>query len=99
MSQTMNKTDLVKKLDLTGVPAKLQDEILAQLGENILTSVSLEVISRLTPDDRLSFEKLLKQDDTRGVEEFLNKKIPGIDDLVKEKTSAEIEAAQRKNNN
>jgi hypothetical protein len=95
MNPTTTTDDLVKKLDLTGVPENLQNEIIAQLGENIITSVTLDVVSRLSDDDRAAFETLLQQDDSKGIEKFLSEKVPNIDDIVKERTEAEIEAAKK----
>ncbi|MES3005670.1 MAG: hypothetical protein V4664_01840 [Patescibacteria group bacterium] len=95
MNQTLNRNDLVEKMNLGGVPAEVQDQIIAQYGENVLKAVTLEVITLLSDEDRVVFEELTQSGNETKMEKFLAEKIKNLDVLIKEKSDNQIEKVRK----
>lgn len=95
MNKTLDRNDLVKKMNLEGVPADVQDQIIAQLGENVLKSVTFEIVSLLSDEDSATFDELTKGTDQEKMEKFLTEKVPTLEQIIKEKTDTQIESVRK----
>lgn len=92
MNKTLDREDLIEKMNLGGVPTDVQNQIIAQFGENVLKAVTLEIMSQLSESAVKIFEKLVNENNQKEMEKFLSEKIPNLDQLIKEKTDVQIES-------
>lgn len=95
MSKALDRNDLIEKMNLGEVSPDIQNQIISQLGENVLKSVLIEVKAELEGAEREEFDSLIKEDNPEIIERFLLEKIPNFDSLVKEKMSIQMEAVRR----
>lgn len=95
MSKALDRNDLIEKMNLGEISPDMQDQIIAQLGENVLKSVLIEVKAELEEGELEEFDSLIKKDNPETIEKFLLEKIPSFDSLVKEKMSIQMEAVRR----
>jgi hypothetical protein len=77
------KEDIMQYLGLSKLSQDKQDEILAKIGEIILKKIFIETVDKLGEEDRLAFEKMLKEgSDADSIEKFLNTKIENYDMII-----------------
>ena len=73
---------LVRELGIGGLPEEAQDEIVAKLGEIILKSLTVAIFEKLSPSAREEFEQISTKGDHALVQEFLEKNIPNLSELM-----------------
>ncbi len=74
--------NLVEEMELDKLPSEKKEELVKQMLETIESRINLEVLSVLEEDDKKELEQILDSDS--DLVEFLRKKIPDFDNLVKE---------------
>jgi len=75
---------LIKELGIGGLPKEAQDEVVGKLGEIILKSVTVAIFERLPDDARKEFEDIGKKGDQDMMQEFLQRYIPDMSELMDE---------------
>lgn len=73
---------LVRELGIGGLPDEAQDEIVAKLGEIILKSLTVAIFEKLSTGAREEFEQISAKNDHTLVQEFLEKNIPNLSELM-----------------
>jgi hypothetical protein len=82
-NQDKNKEDIMQYLGLSKLSQEKQDEILSKIGEIILKKIFIETVDKLDEEDRIEFEKMLKEgSDVESIEKFLNTKIENYDMII-----------------
>ena len=81
--QDKMKEDIMQYLGLSKLSQDKQDEILAKIGEIILKKIFIETVDKLAEEDRVEFERMLKEGtDVDSIEKFLNTKIENYDMII-----------------
>lgn len=82
-NQDKMKEDIMQYLGLSKLSQDKQDEILAKIGEIILKKIFIETVDKLDQEDRVEFERMLKEGtDVESIEKFLNTKIENYDMII-----------------
>ncbi|MDX9913645.1 MAG: hypothetical protein RBS77_03635 [Candidatus Moranbacteria bacterium] len=82
-NQDKMKEDIMQYLGLSKLSQDKQDEILAKIGEIILKKIFIETVDKLAEEDRVEFERMLKEGtDVDSIEKFLNTKIENYDMII-----------------
>lgn len=95
MKNILTREDLVVKMNLTGAPSDVQDQIIAQYGENVLKEATLEALSSLSDDDRKQLEKHIETGNEKDIEVFLAEKVTNFDQIIEEKSDALIQKIRK----
>lgn len=82
IEQEKLKEILLRDLEIGDLPAKAQEEILANLGESIMKKIMLAIFDNLPEAARAEFEVLAKNGDPAKLQIFLKSQIAGIDALI-----------------
>jgi len=84
-------TDLIAAdLGIKDLPREQQQVLIAQFGEIALKAASVVVFAKLTEDKREEFARLAKAGDAAALRAFLDKEIPGHEELAKAAVADEI---------
>jgi len=84
---TIFKENIIKELGLESLPEEKKMEILLNVGRIIQQNIILRILDELKDEkDKDEFDELLgkKGDDEQAVTEFLQSKIPNLDEIVNE---------------
>lgn len=82
-NQDKIKEDIMQYLGLSKLSQDKQDEILSKIGEIILKKIFIETVDKLGEEDRIEFERMLKEgSDAESIEKFLNTKIENYDMII-----------------
>ena len=75
--------DIVRELGLESLPQEKKEEMLAKIGELLMKQIFLETMDRLGEEGATEYERLMEGNpDQAVVENFLNEKIPGYNELI-----------------
>lgn len=77
-------------LGITDVPAEEQRTIIAQFGEVALKAATISVMKNLAEDKREEFISLAEKGDAAALKEFLDREVPGHEDIVKAAVAEEV---------
>lgn len=83
----------IKELGLADLPSDMQDEIFAQVGENIMRGVAIAALETLSLEDQVEFERVAEEGDPEKTRVFLSSKIPDFETFTQreaKKVIAEI---------
>ena len=83
----MAQPNLLEELGLQGLPSDTQARLLTQMTESLLKRITLEVLEKLSPEERQEFESIRETADFEKVTEYLRGKIPDFDAMVREKVA------------
>lgn len=78
-------------LGITTLPLEEQRTIIAQFGEVALKAATLAVIDKLAGDKRDAFAALAEAGDATALKEFLDREVPGHEELVKAAVAEEVQ--------
>lgn len=95
MNYILTRDDLVLKMNLEGIPTEVQDQVIAQYGENVLKGATLEALSSLSEEDKKQLESHIETGNEKEIEIFLAEKVTNFDKIIKEKSDAEIEKIRK----
>ena len=87
--------NLVEKLGLMSLPEEDRDAILEKTGHVVFQKVLARIMENLLDQDKVAFEALFSNEETKeeDILNFLNSKIPNLDDLVREEVSGFLKEA------
>lgn len=77
-------------LGITDVPAEEQRTVIAQFGEVALKAATISVMKNLAEDKREAFIALAEKGDAAALKEFLDREVPGHDDIMKTAVAEEV---------
>lgn len=87
--------NLIEKLGWMDLPEEDRDALLEKTGHIVFQKVLARVMENLLDDDKVVFENLLSNEETKEEDllNFLNSKIPNLNDLVREEASGFLKEA------
>lgn len=81
---------IARDLGISDLPITQQQELIAQFGEVALKAATLSVVGKLSEDKRGEFTKLAEDGDPSALKAFLDREVPGHEDLAKTTVSEEV---------
>ncbi len=78
-------------LGIADLPINQQQELIAQFGEVALKAATLSVMGKLAPDKQGDFMKLAEAGDPVALKTFLDREVPGHEDLAKAAVAEEVQ--------
>lgn len=83
--------EILVELGLESAPPKIREQIVSQLGENIMNAVLLALLDKLPEDARASFADLSERGDDAGARAILEAHIPNVDSVITVEIHKELE--------
>ena len=83
-------TAIATDLGINDLPLKEQQALIAQFGEVALKAATLAVVGKLAEDKRDEFAKLAETGDAAALKTFLDREVPGHDDIAKVAVAEEV---------
>ena len=83
--------DLLQQLNLKDFTEDEKNELLVQFGDSLLKRLMLRVYDKLTKEEQEEFNNLSDAGDTEKVNQFLESKIPDLDQVRDEEVKGLIE--------
>lgn len=77
-------------LGISDLPITQQQELIAQFGEVALKAATLSVVGKLADDKKEEFMKLAEAGDPAALKTFLDREVPGHEDLAKAAVAEEV---------
>lgn len=77
-------------LGITELPVEQQKELIGQFGEVALKAATLAVVSKLSEERRDEFAKLAQGGDAGALQAFLDREVPGHEELAKAAVAEEV---------
>lgn len=77
-------------LGIKDLPSEEQNALIAQFGEIALKAATLAVVGKLADDKRDEFAKLAQVGDPTALKTFLDREIPGHEDIAKAAVAEEV---------
>lgn len=78
-------------LGIADLPIQEQQELIAQFGEVALKAATLAVVEKLSDDKKKEFMKLAEAGDPVALKAFLDREVPGHEELAKVAVAAEVQ--------
>jgi hypothetical protein len=88
------QVDLSKHLGIQDFPEADQQEIIMEVGQNIMKRVIVELLNLLSEEKKNTFVDVANTGSQTAVMEFLKESIPGVDELVSKIVKEEIEISK-----
>ncbi len=77
-------------LGIKDLPAEEQKSLIAQFGEVALKAATLAVVGKLTENKRDEFAKLAEAGDAAALKTFLDREVPGHEEVAKAAVAEEV---------
>lgn len=77
-------------LGIKDLPMEEQKTLISQFGEVALKSATLAVLEKLAEDKRGEFAKLAEAGDAPALKSFLDREVPGHEDIAKAAITEEV---------
>jgi hypothetical protein len=77
-------------LGIKDLPLSEQQVLIAQFGEVALKAATIAVVGKLAEGSRNEFAKLAEAGDTAALKAFLDREVPGHEDLAKAAVAEEV---------
>lgn len=77
-------------LGILDLPINQQQELIAQFGEVALKAATLAVVAKLADDKKEEFMKLAEAGDPAALKAFLDREVPGHEDIAKAAVAEEV---------
>ncbi|MEK7114055.1 MAG: DUF5663 domain-containing protein [Patescibacteria group bacterium] len=77
-------------LGVKDLPAEEQKTLIAQFGEVALKAATLAVVGKLAEGKRDAFAKLAEAGDAKELKAFLDREVPGHEDIAKDAVAEEV---------
>lgn len=77
-------------LGIADLPITQQQELIAQFGEVALKAATLSVVGKLSDDKKQEFMKLAEAGDPSALKTFLDREVPGHEDMAKVAVAEEV---------
>ncbi len=78
----MDEKDILEDLGLNTLPQEAQERLLQKMTESIMKRIVVEVLERLSEEDRQSFDEIREKEDAEEINSFLRSKIDNYDDML-----------------
>jgi len=82
MNKKLNTSNIITELGLSDLPRTTQLKLLTQMTESVLKRITVEVLEKLSEEDRKEFEKIQEKGDTEAMDKFLKEKIANYEEIV-----------------
>lgn len=89
MQDEMTKL-IATDLGIAELPMEEQQALIAQFGEIALKAASLAVFGKLAEDKREEFAKLAEAGDAAALKVFLDREVPGHEEIAKTAVAEEV---------
>ncbi len=83
-------TAIAADLGISALPPAEQKALIAQFGEVALKAATLAVVGKLSEGKRDEFAKLAEAGDASALQAFLDREVPGHEELAKNAVAEEI---------
>lgn len=80
------RENVVRELGIEELPREMQDEVIAKVGENIMQSVAIAALERLSPEDQAEFERVAGEGNEDAARAFLTSRVSDLNALVATET-------------
>lgn len=77
-------------LGIANLPGDEQKQIISQFGEVALKAATLSVLDRIDPEKREEFATLAEAGDAAALQAFLDREVPGHEEIVKAAVAEEV---------
>ena len=77
-------------LGVNNLPLEEQQTLIAQFGEIALKAATVSVIGKLVEEKRDECAKLAEAGDARALKTFLDREVPGHEDIAKQAVAEEV---------
>lgn len=77
-------------LGITELPKDEQQALIGQFGEVALKAATLAVVEKLSAGKREEFSKLAEAGDAEALKSFLDREVPGHEDIAKAAVAEEV---------
>lgn len=84
------KKTVLEELGINEFPVEAQEEIINKLSENILKSITIEAISKLTPEQQAELENIEKNGDAEQAMNYITSNIENFEEMSNEVAAEEI---------
>lgn len=83
---------IANDLGISDLPLGEQQELIASFGEVALKAATIAILERLPQEKRDEFVRLSEAGDPVAIKAFLDKEVPGHDDIAKQAVALEVKA-------
>lgn len=83
--------DLAQELNLNNFTKEEKNELLAQFADSLLKRLMLRVYDKLTKEEQEEFDNLASAGDVKKINQFLEDKIPDLDEVRDEEVKSLLE--------
>ena len=84
-------TAIAADLGISDIPKEEQETFIAQFGEVALKAATLSVVDRLSDEKRDEFAKLAEAGDASTLKTFLDREVPGHEDIINAAVAEEVQ--------
>lgn len=77
-------------LGISDIPLEEQQKLIAQFGEVALKAATIAVVGKLPEGSRDEFAKLAEAGDAAALQVFLDREVPGHEDIAKAAVAEEV---------
>ncbi len=77
-------------LGIADLPIEEQQKLIAQFGEVALKAATISVVEKLAADKQEEFTKLAEAGDPAALKTFLDREVPGHEDIAKAAVAEEV---------
>ena len=84
-------TFIAADLGIKDIPAEEQKTLIAQFGEVALKAATLAVLGKLAEGKREEFARLAEAGDAVALKAFLDREVPGHEEVAKKAVAEEVE--------
>jgi hypothetical protein len=81
---------IASDLGVSELPVEEQQKLISQFGEVALKAATLAVLQKLGEDKRIEFAKLAEAGDAAALQAFLDREVPGHEEIVKAAIAEEV---------
>ncbi len=81
---------IARDLGITELPLEEQQTLIAQFGEIALKAATLSVVEKLSAEKRDEFAKLAEAGDATVLKTFLDREVPGHEEIAKAAVAEEV---------
>jgi len=89
MQDELTKT-IAADLGISDIPPEEQQKLIAQFGEVALKAATIAVVGKLADGKRDEFTKLAESGDPAALKVFLDREVPGHEDIAKAAVAEEV---------
>ncbi len=81
---------IANDLGISDIPLAEQQQLIAQFGEVALKAATISVVAKLASDKQDEFTKLAEAGDAAVLRSFLDREVPGHEDIAKAAVAEEV---------